>query len=286
MIKVGLTSWGGHPKAYSSTTKSTDKLFDYSGHFPIVEVDTSFYAIPQEKSIKKWLKDTPSSFQFILKGYQGMTGHLRENLPYETKGEMFEAFRQAATLFKEANKLGLILMQFPPWFDCQLKNVHYIRYVREQLRDFPVAIEFRNRTWFEERFKEGTLKLLSDLELIHTVCDEPQVGEGSVPLVAEITASKSLIRIHGRNVHGWRNPGNAEQWRKVRFLYNYNEEELQELANITSQLNEKAEQVFVLFNNNSDYDAFPNAKTFLKLLNLQFEDLAPKQLDLFGRETE
>lgn len=286
MIRVGLTSWGDHPDAYSSTTKATDKLFDYSGHFPIVEVDSSFYSIPQEKSINKWIKDTPNSFKFVLKGYQGMTGHLRENLPYATKGEMFEAFRVAADVFKRANKLALILMQFPPWFDCQFKNVQYIRYVKEQLKDYPVAIEFRNRTWYEERFKEGTLKLLRDLEMIHTVCDEPQVGEGSVPLVPEVTTSTSLVRIHGRNVHGWRNPGNAEQWRKVRFLYNYNKEELQQLANIVKELNAKVRDVYVLFNNNSDYDAFPNAKTMLNLLNIQYEDLAPKQLDFFGRDSE
>lgn len=286
MIRVGLTSWGDHPDAYSSTTKSSDKLFDYSGHFPIVEVDTSFYAIPKEKSIKKWLADTPSSFQFILKAYQGMTGHLRENLPFETKGEMFGAFREAADVFHNAGRLGLILVQFPPWFDCQFKNVQYIRYIKEQLGAYPVAIEFRNRTWYAEKFIDGTMKLLKDLDFIHTVCDEPQVGEGSVPLVAEVTSTKALVRIHGRNVHGWRNPGNAEQWRKVRFLYNYNKEELQELTKVVQDLHKKVNQVYVLFNNNSDYDAFPNAKTMLEMLNVRYENLAPKQLDLFGGEDE
>lgn len=163
MIRIGLTGWGDHPMAYSKTTRANDKLFDYSGHFPTVEVDSFFYAIPKKHSIEKWIADTPSTFKFVVKAYQGMTGHLRENLPYETKGEMFEAFREAVNVFKEAGKLAFVLVQFPPWFDCQFKNVEYIRYVREQLKDLPIAIEFRNRTWYDERFKEGTFTLLRNL---------------------------------------------------------------------------------------------------------------------------
>lgn len=286
MIRIGLTGWGDHPAAYSSTTRAVDKLFDYSGHFPVVEVDSSFYAIPTERSITKWLIDTPSSFRFIVKAYQGMTGHLRENLPYETKGEMFQAFHQAVEIFHQANRLAFILVQFPPWFDCQLKNVQYIRYVKEQLKEFPIAIEFRNRTWYEEPFRTGTFKLLQDLKLIHTVCDEPQVGEGSVPLVAKATTEKAFLRIHGRNIHGWRNPGNAEQWRKVRFLYNYNEKELLELKQVIVELQQQAKDVYVIFNNNSAYDAFPNAKKMIELLDVKYEGLAPKQLDLFAEDNE
>ncbi|GED18850.1 MULTISPECIES: DUF72 domain-containing protein [Kurthia] len=282
MIYVGLTGWGDHPAAYSKTTKATDKLYDYSGHFPIVEVDTSFYAIPNEKSIQKWLDDTPTTFRFILKAYQGMTGHLRENLPYETKGEMFQAFREAAGIFQRAGRLAAVLVQFPPWFDCQFKNVQYIRYVKQQLADFPIAIEFRNRTWYDKPYREGTFQLLKSLQLIHTVCDEPQVGEGSVPLVAQATSNKALVRIHGRNAHGWRNPGNNEQWRKVRFLYHYNEKELQELKTAIETLQRQVQDVYVVFNNNSDYDAFPNAKTLVHMLGLSYDGLAPKQLDLFG----
>ncbi|GEK33838.1 DUF72 domain-containing protein [Kurthia sibirica] len=282
MIQIGLTGWGDHPAAYSKTTKSSDKLFDYSGHFPIVELDTSFYAIPSEANIKKWIKNTPDGFTFVMKAYQGMTGHLRENLPYTTKTEMFDAFKVAADIFYDQKRLAMILVQFPPWFDCQYKNVQYIRYVKEQLEKYPIAIEFRNRTWFNEQFKAGTLGLLKELNITNTVCDEPQIGEGSIPLVAEVTTKSALVRIHGRNVHGWRNPGNAEQWRKVRFLYNYNDEELLELKEVVEMLQKSADHVYVLFNNNSDYDAFPNAKELKRMLAIKFEGLSPKQLDLFG----
>ena len=81
--------------------------------------------------------------------------------------------------------------------------------------------------------RQGTLSLLRNLNVIHSVCDEPQAGEGSIPLVPETTrADKVLFRLHGRNVQGWRNTtGDDQAWRKVRYFYNYSDEELEEVQN-------------------------------------------------------
>lgn len=281
MISIGLTGWGDHPEVYSEVTAAKYKLFDYSGHFPVVEVDTSFYAIPSPENIEKWCKDTPDNFQFVVKAYQGMTGHLRDELPFETRNDMFNAFRKCAETFKKHGKLAMVLVQFPPWFDCQGKNVQYIRYIKQQLMDYPIAIEFRNQTWYSPQMKEKTLQFLKEHELIHTICDEPQAGSGSVPFVAIATQQKVLIRIHGRNVHGWRNIGHGENWRKVRFLYDYNEDELQKLAEYIKQLEHQSNDVFVLFNNNSGGHAAKNAKRMQQILQLEFDGLAPKQLGFF-----
>lgn len=281
MIYIGLTGWGDHPALYSEVTSARDKLFDYSGHFPVVEVDTSFYAIPNRVNVEKWCNETPENFQFVLKAYQGMTGHLRDDLPYETRNDMFNAFIECADSFQQHGKLAMILVQFPPWFDCSAKNVQYIRYVKQQLARFPIAIEFRNQTWYAGEVRERTLEFLQEQNLIHTVCDEPQAGSGSVPLVPAATSDKVLLRIHGRNIHGWRNSGSNENWRKVRFLYDYNEEELQGLAAHIRLLQNQAKDVYVLFNNNSGDHAAPNAKRMQQILDLQFEGLAPKQLKLF-----
>lgn len=283
MIHIGLTGWGDHPSLYHSTS-IRDKLYDYSSHFPIVELDTSFYSIPIISNVQKWIAETPKHFQFIVKAYQGMTGHLREENPYGSIDEMFAAFKESIHLFQKANKLALVLVQFPPWFDCQQKNVQYIRYIKQQLNDFPIAIEFRNRTWYSEKFMDGTLHFLREQQLFHTVCDEPQAGEGSVPLVPISTGEKVLVRIHGRNVHGWRNPGNNEQWRKVRFLYDYTDEELLDLKEVVEKLQQSAKEVYVLFNNNSGHHAADNAKKLQKMLGIEYHHLSPKQLDFFEGE--
>ncbi|MEO4054375.1 DUF72 domain-containing protein [Solibacillus sp. CAU 1738] len=282
MIQIGLTGWGDHPDLYSEVTSAKDKLFDYSGHFPVVEVDTSFYAIPRKEHVEKWCKDTPENFSFVLKAYQGMTGHLREDLPYETRNDMFNSFIECASTFR--NKLAMILVQFPPWFDCTAKNVQYIRYIKQQLQAFPIAIEFRNQTWYASNMKGKIFDFLEENELIHTICDEPQAGVGSVPFVPIATSTKALIRMHGRNVHGWRNIGHGDNWRKVRFLYDYNREELQQMAHHIETLRSQGKQVFVLLNNNSGGHAASNAKLLQSMLRLQFNGLSPKQLNIFEGE--
>ena len=126
MIQIGLTGWGDHPDVYGLSSAAKDKLKDYSAHFPIVELDASFYAIQPERNVLKWINETPENFQFIVKAYQGITGHHRGELPFASKEEMFELFKQSVIPLKEAGKLSMILIQFPPWFDCQKKNVDEI----------------------------------------------------------------------------------------------------------------------------------------------------------------
>jgi uncharacterized protein YecE (DUF72 family) len=284
LIRVGLTGWGDHPSLYSGVTASKDKLFDYAGHFLTVELDTSFYAIPSVDNVRKWCELTPDSFRFVIKAYQGMTGHLRGEIPYESKNDMFNAFIECANEFKRHGKLAIILAQFPPWFDCQSKNVQYLLYIRQQLKEFDVAIEFRNQTWYAEKVVKQTMDFLKEHQFIHTICDEPQAGIGSVPFYPAVTANNALVRIHGRNIHGWRNTGNSENWRKVRFLYDYNKEELQQLGQHLLSIEPNVQELFILFNNNSGQHAAKNAKELQEMLAIRDVGLAPKQLNMFEGE--
>lgn len=283
MIQIGLTGWGDHPDLASANSTVKDKLVDYTGHFPIVELDSTFYAIQPKRNIAKWIRETPTGFQFIVKAYQGITGHHREALPFESKEAMYQAFIQSLQPLQEAGKLAMVLVQFPPWFDCMRENVEEIRYIREQLYMFDIAIEFRHQSWYSPPFREKTLQFLKELNLIHTVCDEPQAGEGSVPLVPRSTRTdKVLFRLHGRNMYGWRNTfADDKSWRTVRYLYDYNDEELQQFEEVVTSLATQSEDVFVIFNNNSGKHAANNAKAFQQRLNITYENLAARQLNLF-----
>ena len=180
----------------------------------------------------------------------------------------------------------MILVQFPPWFDCTKENVEEIRFVCAKLHGFDIAIEFRHQSWYSPNYLNSTLSFLSKLNVIHSVCDEPQAGQGSIPLVANTTRpDKVLFRLHGRNIAGWRNTtGDDKAWRKVRYLYNYNETELDEIRTAVQKLKKETEEVFVIFNNNSGGHAAQNAKRFQKMLNINYESLTPKQLDFFEGE--
>lgn len=280
MIQLGLTGWGDHPDLYQGNAKQ--KLQDYSSHFPIVELDAMFYAVQPKRNNDKWISETPDNFQFIIKTYQQLTGHLRGESPFDSLDDAFESYRKAIRGYKDAGKLGAVLAQFPPWFDCTKDNVDTLRRVREELSEFDLAIEFRHQSWYDNQYRDKTFQFLRDHDLIHSICDEPQSGEGSIPLVPEVTADKAIFRFHGRNSAAWQAPVTRQNWREIRYLYDYSLKELEELKHFIDQVNQQAKQTYVLFNNNSGGHAAHNAKHLQKLFNLSYEGLSPKQLDLFG----
>jgi uncharacterized protein YecE (DUF72 family) len=280
-IFVGVTGWGDHDALYPKGLPPKEKLQTYAGHFPIVEIDASFYAIQPIRNYERWVNDTPANFRFIPKVYQGMTEHMRGDIPFSTKEEMVKAYRQSIQPLLDSGKLAMILFQFPPWFDCQKKNVETLKFYKEAMADLPLALEFRNQTWFSPKYYDRTLQFMEDEGWIHSICDEPQAGKGSIPTVLKPTdKDKTLIRFHGRNVHGWNSSG-QENWREVRFLYRYNEQELLEWKENILQLQKHSKDIYIVFNNNSGGDASDNAKQLIDFLEIEYEGLAPRQLDLF-----
>ena len=281
MIYIGLTGWGDHDSLYPPGLAAKDKLQEYAAHFPTVEVDSYFYAIQPRQNVEKWIHETPNSFRFVVKAYQGMTGHERGPIPYSSKEEMFAAFLDSIEPFIQSGKLAMVLFQFPPWFDCKKQNVDYLRWCKNKMEDLPCALEFRHQSWFKSEYREKTLQFMKSENWIHSICDEPQAGEGSVPVVLDPAGNeKVLVRFHGRNVHGWQKK-NAENWREVRYLYRYNEQELLEWAAQLKKLKESCRMVYVVFNNNSGGDAADNAKQLIELLRIEYNNLAPRQMNLF-----
>jgi uncharacterized protein YecE (DUF72 family) len=281
LIYIGVTGWGDHDSLYPGQISPRNKLKAYAGHFPIVEVDSAFYAIQPKRNAEKWVNETPESFEFVVKAYQGMTGHMRGEIPFTNKQEMFKAFKESLDPYIEKQKLAMALFQFPPWFSCVRENVEYLRWCKNEMGEIPCALEFRHQSWFVPKYREKTLDFMKKEKWIHSICDEPQSGEGSIPTVLEAVGSeKVLVRFHGRNLHGWQKK-NADNWREVRYLYRYNQLELQEWAGSIQTLTKECSNVYLLFNNNSGGDAADNAKEMIDLLHINYEGLASRQLDLF-----
>lgn len=282
MILIGLTGWGDHPSLYDDPT-SKNKLVQYSGHFPIVEIDTSYYAIQPQRNYIKWASESPATFTFIVKAYQGMTGHLRDEIPFDSEKEMFDAFKASIQPLIEGGKLKVVLFQYPPWFACNKDSVEILRRTKEFMGDIPVALEFRHQSWFHPAFRDKTLAFMKEEGWVHSICDEPQSGEGSIPTVLEPTSGDlTVVRFHGRNMNGWKRSGrNTQDWREVRYLYRYNNQELMEWKQHLLKLKEQTKDICVLFNNNSGGDAADNAKQLIDLLGIEYEGLAPRQMNLF-----
>lgn len=281
LIQIGLAGWGDHDDLYTAGLPANRKLAAYANYFDLVECDSSFYAIPAAETVARWMEDTPESFQFVVKAYQGMTGHRKHDRYYHTSAEQFAAFKKAVEPIQRANKLGCVLFQYPPWFDCQRKHVDVLRRTRQWMGDLPCALEFRHQSWFQEDRLEQTISYMKQEQWINSICDEPQAGEGSIPIVPIITnAERTVIRFHGRNHTGWVNSGQSN-WRDIRYLYRYSELELTEWCKRISMLEGQSKQLMVIFNNNSGGDALHNARQLMQMLGHPNKPLPPQQIHLF-----
>ena len=281
MIAVGLAGWGDHEELYGAGVPARDKLKAYSRYFCNVEVDSSFYAVHKAELYARWASETPDGFSFIVKAYQGMTGHLRGGHSFEDDETMYRAFNESIAPLRQAGKLKSVLFQYPPWFGCDRTNVALLRAAKKRMDGIPVALEFRHQSWFEGGMKERTLAFMKREGWGHSICDEPQVFPGSVPTVLRATDDKlTIVRFHGRNASAW-SGGGAQNWREVRYLYRYSDDELAGWADDLTKLESDTEEICVLFNNNSGGDAAANALTFMKLLGMDTKPAPPRQIDLF-----
>ncbi|MGH2449143.1 MAG: DUF72 domain-containing protein [Chloroflexota bacterium] len=280
-ILTGTSSWTD-PTLLSSgwyppdADNAAERLKFYASRFSVVEVDSTYYGLPSERTAVLWVDRTPDSFTFDFKAFRLFTGHptplralpkgVREDLPQRLRDrssvylkdlprplidDTWRMYRQALSPVHSAGKLGAVFLQFPKWFFFGRDNMKVILAAREQVPDYPVAVEFRQRSWMEPEHREETLSFLREHDLSYTSVDEPQGTVASVPPIAAATSQLGVVRFHGRRTETWdqRNVGVEE-----RFKYCYSEAELEEWVPKIETLAGETRQVHALMNNcYSDY---------------------------------
>lgn len=293
-IRVGTASWtdkslvesGAFYPAHIRTPE--ERLRHYAEQFPIVEVDSAYYALPTVRNAMLWGTRTPDDFVFDIKAFRLFTQHqtdaaalppdIREalgpiakkylyykDLPAELVDELWQRFAMAIEPLRRVGKLGAVLFQFPPWFVPSPASLAHIAACADKLPDFQLAVEFRNKAWFEGNRAAWVLDFERERGLAHVVVDEPQGFSSSVPAVWEVTCPRlAVFRLHGRNRDTWEKKGLAAS--SERFNYLYRDEELRELAAGTRRLAAAAQSVHVLFNNNFGVYAQRNALDFRRII--------------------
>lgn len=248
------------------------RLRYYASRFPLVEVDSTYYALPAEKTALLWATRTPRGFVFDVKANALMTGHTTEtsrlpkslrdvlpselasrrrisasSLPDELRDEVWRTFLAALEPLRQAEKLGSVLLQFPPWFGPSRQNADAILDAVHRLGDVRGAVELRNAKWFDGRTAERTLKLLRTHAIPFVMVDEPQGHANSVPpLRATTSPALSIIRLHGRRAETWAMQNVSVQ---ERFCYLYDRAQLAEWVSPIRDAASNSEEVHVVFNN-------------------------------------
>ncbi|HEX2054653.1 MAG TPA: DUF72 domain-containing protein [Actinomycetota bacterium] len=293
-IRIGTASWTDKTliesgKFYPKDANTAEaRLRYYAEHFPIVEVDSTYYYPPSEQAVDAWVNRSPDDFTFHIKAYSLLTKHptrpnslpkdLREESDKARKGKfvyashlsdvvMDEVWRRfAATLMPlhSTGKLGVVHFQFPEWFLPGTQSRNYIVECQERLHNYKIAVEFRNSLWLDGKHLERTLSFLESHDIPLTCVDMPQGFRSSMPPIATAT-SKDLayVRFHGRNTEEWDKP---QEIATPRFAYKYTQEELQGWVPKLKELSSQTKEVHVLMNNCFQDYAVRNAQDLGDLL--------------------
>lgn len=280
-LLVGTSSWSDQGPFYPPGLKQSRQLPYYATHFPVVEVNTSYYHVPRRSMIEGWVARTPPGFVFDVKPPRELT-----STPEEPGGEAPEPDADLARVFLDAiqplvdaKKLGAVTFQFPPSYRNVEEHRDYLRLLPELFPGVHLAVEFRRRDWLDPEHADDTLALLAETGLSYTMVDEPQVGTGSVPPVYGITSRKlAIVRFHGRNARTWYSFGTGSEGR---FDWDYAPEELAEWLPEIERAADEADEVHLLFNTNrGDGQGARNAMLLMGMLGLPGPE-EPRQATLF-----
>lgn len=293
MIRIGTCSWTEKTLIQSGLFYPPEgrtaeaRLRYYASHFDTVEVDSTYYAIPDARTAWLWDVRTPPGFTFHIKAYGALTGHGVDprTLPKDVQGllprsdgdKKFAYVKEHALLqllarrmtealdpLRRSGKLGLVLFQYPPWFTHKASNIEYILFCRETMSSLPMAVEFRHGSWLEPEKLRTTLDVLRKNNVTYVTADEPQYGDlSTVPFVPAVTSDTAYFRFHGRNTENWLKKGIDAS---LRYAYLYSNEELTDLSTEVSAAGREAKRTFAMFNNCYQDYAVVNALRMRQLL--------------------
>jgi uncharacterized protein YecE (DUF72 family) len=298
-ILVGTSSWadpGFVKEWYPPKLPAKERLPWYSQRFELVELNSSFYAVPDRSSVHGWVEVTPQEFTFDVKAHRALSRHSAqiESLPpdlrerAETMGRgrvrltpeletaLAERLVEETAPLAEAGKLGSYLVQLTPAFSPARHQLEELDRLVEAFRPHSLAVELRNRNWVDERRRATTLDWFDDRGVTYVAVDAPSGDNFQImpPLDPVTNPSVAYLRAHGRNTKGYLTGKSVAE----RFAWKYTDHELEEIAGRARTLAESAGEVHVAFNNNRGDDAPTAAQRFRALLGQEVPEPDDPQL--------
>ncbi|MFN4245959.1 MAG: DUF72 domain-containing protein [Brevinematia bacterium] len=240
---------------YPIGLKPNKFLWYYSQYFNTVEINFSYYRMPNRYVMKSIVKNVPRDFIFTVKLNSCFTHQKDLKNPYaEIPLKERDEFVIAIDVLKEKGMLDTILSQFPQGFYFSQKNLEYVINLGRAFEGYNFAVEFRNNSWYNDIvydvFRRENFTFVS--------VDEPGI-EGLPPREFIVTNPIAYVRLHSRNKSNW------YRGEKLRYDYFYSDDELREWVQKIN-LNSTFDKVYCFFNNCHKGSAVKNALRFKEIL--------------------
>jgi uncharacterized protein YecE (DUF72 family) len=293
LIYVGTASWSdpGFVKDwYPKQLPAGERLAWYARHFSYVEVNSSFYGIPDFRTVERWTEQTPDDFLFDIKLHRLLSRHstteahlspeLREVaqvkngkvlLDPKLEKTVIRRILQVTHPLEVAGKLGAFLLQLSPSFGPRHEKLEELESLIKQFEGRTLAVELRNRSWLSEERKEQTFDFFREHKLTMVAVDAPESEHFMVmPFTDEVTNSQlAYLRLHGRNEEGYIKGRTVAE----RFNYQYSTTEIRQTVDQVASMAGKAKEVHVSYNNNASNYAPRAAAEFLEVARKEHPEL-------------
>ena len=279
--------------------RAHERLGWYAQHFEMVEVNSTFYSVPDLRMVERWCAATPDGFVFDVKLHQLFSFHstpakllppdLQSRAEIDAKGKvkltpgieeaMINVFLRSMSILRSADKLGAFLLQLSPAFSPRKHQLGELDLLIDMLRDYRLAIEFRNRNWTIGDQLRPTIDFLKKRNVAFVNVDTPPAEHFTImpSNLNEITNPHlSYLRLHGRNADAYLKGKTVA----ARFNYDYRDDEIGDVAERSKQLAREADEVHVVFNNNA-LDYAPRAAARLRTALGQLMPMPTQTPELF-----
>jgi len=278
MIRFGVAGWdyddwwGPVYPADRKGQRSFDPLAYLARYFDAIEINSTFYRPPSERSAASWARRVLENprFRFTAKLFQRFT-HQRDEA--WTTDEVDEVRRGLLPLM-EAGRLGCLLVQFPWSFKRDTASREWLGDLVGAFGEFPLAVEVRHSSWNVPDFYDG----LRERGVGAVNIDQPVFGHSIKP-GAQVTAPVGYVRLHGRNYENWfRDSAESHE----RYDYLYTKDELAGWLDRIHEVARQAQETYVIANNHYRGQAPTNALMLRAMTGEQVEP--PPQLRAPFRE--
>jgi uncharacterized protein YecE (DUF72 family) len=236
-IYIGTSGWHyKHWKGvfYPEDTRDDEQFALYAEHFQTVEINNSFYKLPDASTFTNWRKASPKRFLFAVKASRYITHMVKLKANKQSLRKFF------TRVVKLEEKLGPILFQLPPRWKVNTERL--ASFLSQLPSGHRYAFEFRDQTWYTEEVLDLLKKWNCAFCIYH-------LERHLSPL--EVTADFVYIRLHG--------PGNKYQG-------SYNKRALQTWAGRCREWLKNKKDVYIYFDNDQAGYAVKNAQQLQALM--------------------
>ena len=290
-VLFGTTSWADRSLVQAGTfyprktMKARDRLAFYASRFPVTEVATTYRFPPTPDVCGQWVDRSPEGFTFDIRLWSLLTGAptlhdslwpdlqravapkhhnsrrlYASHLPDDVVEECWSRFLHALEPLRQADRLGVLVLQYPGWFSPRPEAWAELALAARRLEDYRVAVELRSPKWAADDAEgghESQLEWLEEHGLAYVCVDGPDSGPRAGCGMVASTADMAVVRFVGRRQVG------DEPWSSP---YRYSAAELAGWVDRIAELCRSSAEVHVLMDNCWGSDAVDNATELASLV--------------------